>query len=50
MKRKIEIEKDELFFVKHISSGLGQGKFYLVQVDMENLDHVDMIYYGVYHF
>ena len=40
--------KDKLFFIKRISTGSTQSKWYLVQVDMGQSDPIEMRYYGVY--
>ena len=48
LKRKIESSNNKLFFVKHISAGSTQAIIYLVQVDMEQSDPIDMRDYGVY--
>ena len=48
LKIDIEISKDKLFVIKHMSAGSNQTKQYLVQVDMDQSDPVDMGNYGVY--
>ena len=39
-KSEIESSKDKLFFIKHISAGSTQDKWYLVQVNMDQLDPI----------
>ena len=48
LKNYIENSNDNLFFVKHITTGSAQAKWYLVQVDMDQSDPVTMRYYMVY--
>ena len=48
IKSEIESSKDKLFFIKHISAGSTQAKWYLVHVDTDQLDFIDMRDYEVY--
>ena len=48
IKSNIEKPKDNLFFVKQRATGSAQAKYYLVEVDMDQLYPVTMIDYGVY--
>ena len=47
LKSEIKISKDKLFFIKHTSAGSTQAKWYLIKVDMDQSDLVDMSDYGV---
>ena len=48
LKSKYESSKDKIFFIKKIAAGSTQTKWYLVQVDMDQLDPIGMSDYGVY--
>ena len=46
IKSYIEISKDDLFFVNHMSTGSTHAKWYLVQVDMDQSVPFSMSNYG----
>ena len=48
IKSEIESSKDKIFLITHILARSTQAKWYLVQVDMDQLDPIDMRDYGVY--
>ena len=48
LKIENESSKDKIFFINHIAAGSKQAKWYLVQLDMDQLYLVDMRKYGVY--
>ena len=48
LKIDIGISKDKFFLINQMSSGSNQNKWYLVQVDMDQSDTVDMFNYGLY--
>ena len=48
LKSVVKSSKDKLFFIKYKSSGSTKSKWYLVQVDKDQSDLVDMKDYGVY--
>ena len=48
LKSEISSSKDKLFSIKHIATGLTQAKLYLVQVDMDHYDPIEMNDSGVY--
>ena len=48
LKIYIENSNDKIFFIKNRSTGSAQAKWYLVHVDMDQLDPVTMRYYGVF--
>ena len=47
LKSEIEISKDKLFSIKHMYEGSTQTMWYLVQVDMDQLDPINERNYGV---
>ena len=48
LKSEIKSSMDTNLFIKYISAGSTRAKWYLVQVDMNQLDPIDMKDYGVY--
>ena len=48
IKSEIEISKDKLFFINRIVAGSTQAKWYLVQVDMDHSDTIEMRDFEVY--
>ena len=50
LKSEIDKSKDKLSFIKQRVAGSEKAKWYLVQVDMYQLDPVTMGYYEVYRF
>ena len=50
IKSDIEISKDKLFFVNHMSAGSTRNKWYLLQVNMDQSDLFSARNYGVYYF
>ena len=47
LKSEIETSKGNLFFINNIAAGSTQAKWYLVQVNMDQSDPIDMRDYGI---